>query len=47
MGSEIRIMIIEEGLVEVAREVRARFREKHGGRDLVEELIHERERFGG
>lgn len=44
-GQRVRIRIIEKDPIQVAREVRSRLREKLRGRDLVEELIQERERF--
>ncbi len=45
-GQRVRIMIIEEDIVEIAREIRARLREKLKGKDLVGELTYERERLG-
>jgi len=44
-GQRVRIRIIEKDSIQAAREVRSRLREKLRGRDLVEELIQERERF--
>ncbi len=44
-GQRVRIRIIVKDPIQVAREVRSRLREKLRGRDLVEELIQERERF--
>ncbi len=45
-GQRVRIMIVEKDFIEVAREIRARLREKLGARDLVGELARERERLG-
>mgnify|MGYP000719323935 CR=1 FL=1 len=45
-GQRVRIMIVERDFIQVAREIRMRFREKLRGKDLVKELVHERERFG-
>jgi len=45
-GQRVRIMIVERDFIQVAREIRMRFREKLKGKDLVKELVHERERFG-
>ncbi len=44
-GQCVRIMIVERNFIQVAREIRMRFREKLRGKDLVKELVHERERF--
>jgi len=44
-GQRVRIRIIVKDPIQVAREVRSRLREKLRGKDLVEELIQERERF--
>ena len=45
-GQCVRIVIVERDFIQVAREIRMRFREKLRGKDLVKELVHERERFG-
>ena len=45
-GQRVRIMIVERDFIQVAREIRMHFREKLRGKDLVKELVHERERFG-
>ncbi len=45
-GQRVRIVIVERDLLQVAREIRIRLREKLRGRDRVEELVHERDRFG-
>ena len=44
-GERVRIMIVEKDFIEVAREIRTRLRERLKGRDLMKELIHERERL--
>ena len=44
-GQRVRIRIIEKDVIQVAREIRNRLRGRLGGRDLVEDLIKERERF--
>ena len=44
-GQRVRIAIVEKDFVQVAREIRMRLREKLKGKDLMEELIQERERF--
>ena len=44
-GQRVRIKIIEKDPIQIAREIRARLREKVKGKDLVEELVQERERF--
>ncbi len=44
-GQRVKIRIIEEDPIQVAREIRMRLREKLQGKDLVEELSRERERF--
>ncbi len=45
-GQRVRIMIVEKDFIQIAREIRIRLREKLRGKDLVKELIHERERLG-
>ena len=45
-GQHVKIMIIEKDFIQVAREIRMRLRERLGDKDLVKELIYERERFG-
>jgi len=45
-GQRVRIMIVEKDFIQIAREIRMRLREKLKGKDLVKELIHERERLG-
>ena len=44
-GQRVRIMIVERDFIQVAREIRARLKERLKGRDLLEELVRERERF--
>jgi len=44
-GQRVRIKIIEKDPIQIAREIRARLRERVKGKDLVEELVQERERF--
>jgi len=45
-GQRVKIMIVEKDFIQVARKIRAHLREKLKGKDLIKELIHERERFG-
>jgi len=45
-GQHVKIMIIEKDFIQVAREIRMRLRKRLGDKDLVKELIYERERFG-
>jgi len=44
-GQRVRIRIIEKDTIQVAREIRSRLRERLRGKDLVEDLVRERERF--
>jgi len=44
-GQRVKIMIVEKDFIEVAREIRMRLRKKLREKDLVEELVYERERF--
>ncbi len=44
-GQRVRIRIIEKDTIQVAREVRNRLRKSLKDKDLVEDLIRERERF--
>lgn len=44
-GQRVRIKIIEKDPIQIAREIRARLRERVKGKDMVEELVQERERF--
>lgn len=44
-GQRVRIRIIEKDTIQVAREIRNRLGESLKGKDLVEDLIRERERF--
>ncbi len=44
-GQRVRIRIIEKDTIQVAREIRNRLRESLKDKDLVEDLIRERERF--
>ncbi|OYT47829.1 MAG: hypothetical protein B6U85_04240 [Desulfurococcales archaeon ex4484_42] len=44
-GQRVRVMIVEKDFIQIAREIRMRLREKLRGKDLLKELIHERERF--
>ena len=44
-GQRVRIRIIEKDTIQVAREIRNRLRGSLKGKDLVEDLIRERERF--
>lgn len=44
-GEHVKIMIVEKDFIEVARDIKARLRERLKGRDLMKELIHERERL--
>ena len=44
-GQRVRIRIIEKDTIQVAREIRNRLRESLKSKDLVEDLIRERERF--
>ncbi len=45
-GQRVKIVIVEKDFIEVAREIRMHLRKKLREKDLVEELLHERERFG-
>jgi len=45
-GQRVKIVIVEKDFIEVAREIRMHLRRKLREKDLVEELVYERERFG-
>jgi Protein of unknown function DUF104. len=45
-GQRVKIVIVEKDFIEVAREIRMHLRKKLREKDLVEELVYERERFG-
>jgi Protein of unknown function DUF104. len=45
-GQRVKIMIVEKDFIEVAREIRMHLGKKLREKDLVEELVYERERFG-
>ena len=45
-GQRVKIMIVEKDFIEVAREIRMYLRKKLREKDLVEELVYKRERFG-
>ena len=45
-GQRVKIVIVEKDFIEVAREIRMYLRKKLREKDLVEELVYERERFG-
>ena len=45
-GQRVKIVIVEKDFIEVAREIRMHLRRKLREKDLVEELVFERERFG-
>ncbi len=45
-GQRVRIMIVEKDFIQIARKTRVYLREKLRGKDLLKELIHERERLG-
>jgi predicted DNA-binding antitoxin AbrB/MazE fold protein len=45
-GQRVRIKIIEKDVIQLAREIRRKLEKQLEGRDLVEELSRERERFG-
>jgi len=45
-GQRVKIMIVERDFIDIAQEIRTRFREEFRGKDLVKEFVRERERFG-
>lgn len=45
-GQRVKVRIIEEDPIRIAREIRSHLRERLQKRDLVMELGRERERFG-
>ena len=45
-GQRVKIVIVDKDFIEVAREIRMHLGKKLREKDLVEELVYERERFG-
>jgi len=45
-GQRVKIVIVEKDFIEVAREIRMYLQKKLREKDLVEELVYKRERFG-